>query len=1736
MILRRLILAGIILATLVMSVFIFPHRPAQAASISWKDPVDGYWDDASKWSSGTVPGAGDSVSITVAGTYSVGMNFDVTVGSLALGGSSGTQTLNAGNLTVSGVCTVNANGVLTGFQLVLNGPSAINGTLTTASWLSGAGDLTVNGALNWNGGTIAGLGAFTVASSGQMNISSGNLYLNGRVISNSGTINFNNGLIYLSNASGITNEVTGTFNLRNQAGTFDSGGTGSRFFNNYGTITRALVSSSDGGYGIRVPFSNATSGIINIVSGTFFVGGGGTVNGAITIAAGGSIQFDSSTYTVTASISGPGNVLAANSATVNYSGTYTGTGSVAVSGGTLNFNSNATLNLLALSNSGTLGGSGNLVVNGMNWLSGAVTGSGSFTIAQSAQVNLTTGGGKGINGRTITNTGTVNWSGGMISFSNAAVFQNQSGSFFNMQGDLVMVNSGGTGTRSFNNAGNFTKTAGANAGTINIPFNNSSTGVVNILLGTLTFTDNSTSSGVYNAATGATLQFDGGTHTLDATSFISGVGNVSVVANFNPATVNFTGIYNATGTLFLPPSTYPSIFNFNSNNGIANLDISGGTLGGSGNLTVTAMNWTGGTITGSGTFATAGQASFGGGDKTLNGRNITNTGTTDWSSGNIITIGTVTYVNQAGASFNATGSNNFTYQGGSSSTRLFNNLGTVSKTAGAGTSNMWIPFNNNGILNVNTGTVSIGSGGASTGAFNIASGSIINFNGVIHALNPGASFSGAGAAQVSATVNVNTDLTVSNLNVSGTLGGTGNVGVSGTMNWTGGTISGSGQIGSSGVLNITSTNTKTLDGRTLTNSGTGNWSAGLINLYNAAEFRNLAGASFGVQGDLVMAAGSGSGPRSFTNEGILSKVSGALSAAMMLTVNNTGTINVNSGTLALNGGGTSTGTFNTGSGSTLQFGGGTYAVESGSSFTGAGTVGVSGGTVNFNGMSTGIGNLDLSGGTLGGSGGVTVNTNMNWTGGTITGPGQFTSMGLLNLSGANIKTLDGRAFSNGGVASWMAGVINFYNSASFRNMVGATFGIQGDLNMTNGGGAGQRTFINDGALSKVSGAMTSTMNILVNTAGTVNVLSGTLALNGGGTSTGAFSTGSGTTLQFGGGAYAVESGSSFTGAGTVGVSGGTVNFNGMSTGIGNLDLSGGTLGGSGGVTVNTNMNWTGGTITGPGQFTTMGLLNLSGANTKTLDGRAFSNGGVASWMAGVINFYNSASFRNMVGATFGVQGDLTMADGGGSGQRNFTNDGTLSKGSGNLTAAINVPLTNGGTLNAGSGTLSLSGGLSNISADTLSGGIFVVNAGLKILNARIVTNAANMTVGGISSALMDTTGRNLLQDLTANRGVLSFENGAAFSAGAPFSNTGTLSVGTGSTFSTAGGLTNSGTVTGVGSITANISNSGTVSPGSSPGTLNITGDYIQAADGILNLEIGGLTAGTQYDRINITGNATLNGTLNITLVNGFTPSSGNSFQVMTFGSRTGDFTTKTGLAVPGNLVLAPVYNPANLTLTAGSSDKTMEGELVQSVDANGYVVFQVNVKRVKLAASGADIPVSGGIGSFSASVTYNAAGLTIAGTRGNAPFSTIDAYPNIESGTKTTVSSSQSGSAPQAPITVAYLLPSLIGTKDNTYDATLSFTSLSSSSGEVITPGPAAVLPNLKRGNARDTDAVTITDALFIAQYLAGLRPLGTGDTATNALNAASVKRETGAGEKITIADALLIAQMLAGLRDASFN
>jgi uncharacterized protein (DUF2141 family) len=100
------------------------------------------------------------------------------------------------------------------------------------------------------------------------------------------------------------------------------------------------------------------------------------------------------------------------------------------------------------------------------------------------------------------------------------------------------------------------------------------------------------------------------------------------------------------------------------------------------------------------------------------------------------------------------------------------------------------------------------------------------------------------------------------------------------------------------------------------------------------------------------------------------------------------------------------------------------------------------------------------------------------------------------------------------------------------------------------------------------------------------------------------------------------------------------------------------------------------------------------------------------------------------------------------------------------------------------------------------------------------------------------------------------------------------------------------TFSGTGTIQADLTNSGTISPGTSPGTLTVDGTYTQESTGTLAIEIGGTTPDTEHDQLVVTGAGALDGTLDVTLINDFTPALGQSFTILTYASRTGTFSAE----------------------------------------------------------------------------------------------------------------------------------------------------------------------------------------------------------------------------------------------------
>jgi hypothetical protein len=253
---------------------------------------------------------------------------------------------------------------------------------------------------------------------------------------------------------------------------------------------------------------------------------------------------------------------------------------------------------------------------------------------------------------------------------------------------------------------------------------------------------------------------------------------------------------------------------------------------------------------------------------------------------------------------------------------FFNNAGTLRKSAGSGTTQIYVIVNNTGTVDAETGTLSLRGGGTIDGQFHAAAGAAVAFDGGNYTGGSAPQFTGAGAFKFnSGTLTLLNNLVPSLQMLGGTLilgpafqqGGsitnlplagmslTGTNTVTGTMNWTAGNISGALTVAGGAVLNLGGSGALNLYG-TLTNAGTVvATNTGNLRLWYSpptyyGAIYNLAGGLFDIQNDQFY-LNNAYGPEFFNNAGTLRKSAGSGTTQIYVIVNNTGLIETDSGTL-----------------------------------------------------------------------------------------------------------------------------------------------------------------------------------------------------------------------------------------------------------------------------------------------------------------------------------------------------------------------------------------------------------------------------------------------------------------------------------------------------------------------------------------------------------------------------------------------------------------------------------------------------------------------------------------------------------------------------------------------------------------------------------------------------------------------------------------------------------------------
>ena len=246
---------------------------------------------------------------------------------------------------------------------------------------------------------------------------------------------------------------------------------------------------------------------------------------------------------------------------------------------------------------------------------------------------------------------------------------------------------------------------------------------------------------------------------------------------------------------------------------------------------------------------------------------------------------------------------------------------------------------------------------------------------------------------------------------------------------------------------------------------------------------------------------------------------------------------------------------------------------------------------------------------------------------------------------------------------------------------------------------------------------------------------------------------------------------------------------------------------------------------------------------------------------------------------------------------------------------------NSGTITLAQGTVELTGEVHNNELGNILGrGTLICGGGLRNYGDVALSNGVTSVFGDVSNL---TVGRIIISgqaDVTFWDDVAS--NGALFQVSADSSAT---------FFGEFSGLG----ISGAGQVYLEAD----ITPGASPAAIDFGGDVTLGHLSRLNIELGGKTAGSAYDQVNVAGSAALDGALAIWLIGGFLPDPGDEFEIMTYGSRSGEFADTTGWLFDGNKALVKVHGANALTLLA-----TYQGDatLDLCVDGLDYVAWSTN--------------------------------------------------------------------------------------------------------------------------------------------------------------------------------------------------
>lgn len=645
---------------------------------------------------------------------------------------------------------------------------------------------------------------------------------------------------------------------------------------------------------------------------------------------------------------------------------FSGAGVTRVSGTTVTLTGTAILDAggtFELS-SGALAGTGSISGPGsFLWSGGDLAGG--FTIETNGHLSIAGAAEKRLYGGSLVNRGTAVWrgSGNMVgvaggSITNRGVFELQNdavfafccqfprAAFWNMA-EGILRKTGTSGTSTFGD------------------FRLENQGRIEVLTGTLLLQGGEN----HQLSHGGHLSGPGVTRIADTTVTLSGTTTVDL-----GGTLEFvSGALNGTGSL-AGPGTFL---------------------------------WLGGDLSGTLTLApTANTVIDGAAEKRIPGGTLVNQGTLVWRGAGNVTL-------FAGAELRNTG----TFESRTDARfqfccqypiGTFKNLpgGLFRKSNSTGTNSFeGVSFNNDGLVDVQSGVLVLGSGGSGSGTFTNAPGARVELTGGTMTLKPGI-ISGwtrisGGTVILEGVQNIGANGILEL--ASGTLGGIGSVAGPGAFRWSGGDLTGALTLEPLGSMFISGDAEKRLSGGNLLNRGRVVWR-------DNGSITGVAGGSitnrgvFELQSDAAFAFCCQYPVGAFRNfpDGVLRKTgSSGTSQFGEFLFENRGTVDIQTGVLAL------TGTPS-------------HQLSDGGRFTGAGVIRVTNATVTLAGVSTlepGA-TLELASGTLIGAGSIVGPGSLHWTGGDLGGKLVLSSSTTLRIDGAAEKRLSGSALGLEGRTLW----------------------------------------------------------------------------------------------------------------------------------------------------------------------------------------------------------------------------------------------------------------------------------------------------------------------------------------------------------------------------------------------------------------------------------------------------------------------------------------------------------------------------------------------------------------------------------------------------------------------------------------------------------------------------------------------------------------------------------------------